>query len=206
MRSFLYALSAFLCYSSSCSHFKTQTFKMYFLRQFCVHYENYENTLTYIKNVKWSRYRPGVAQRVGRDIALLFHDAALKVGEWSAVRPGCILPPGKTRYPFYRRLGEPQCRSGWVKNLVPTGIRSLDRPGCNSVAIPTELPGPPINIYGFRKSEELFLISGGKKRVFIDILVAIMFAVGLQPNTAVLRASLTWDAALHTHEHNQTAI
>ena len=24
--------------------------------------------------VKWSRYRPGVAQRVGRGIALLFHD------------------------------------------------------------------------------------------------------------------------------------
>ena len=24
--------------------------------------------------VKWSRYRPGVAQRVGRVIALLFHD------------------------------------------------------------------------------------------------------------------------------------
>jgi len=30
--------------------------------------------------------------------------AALEVGEWSAARPGRTLPPGKTRYPFYRRL------------------------------------------------------------------------------------------------------
>ena len=29
-------------------------------------------------------------------------------GEWSAARPGRTLPPGKTRYPFYRRLGGPQ--------------------------------------------------------------------------------------------------
>ena len=31
--------------------------------------------------------------------------AALEGGEWSAARPGRTLPPGKTRYPFYRRLG-----------------------------------------------------------------------------------------------------
>ena len=31
--------------------------------------------------------------------------AALEGGEWSAALPGRILPPGKTRYPFYRRLG-----------------------------------------------------------------------------------------------------
>ena len=50
--------------------------------------------------------------------------AALEVGEWSAARPGRALPPGKTRYPFYRRLGGPQGRSGQAENLVPTGIRS----------------------------------------------------------------------------------
>jgi len=48
---------------------------------------------------------------------------ALEEGEWSAARPGRTLPPGKTRYPFYRRLGGPQGRSGWVENLVPTGIQ-----------------------------------------------------------------------------------
>ena len=45
-------------------------------------------------------------------------------GEWSAARPGRTLPPGKTRYPFYRRLGGPQGRSARAENLVPTGIRS----------------------------------------------------------------------------------
>ena len=49
---------------------------------------------------------------------------ALEGGEWSAARPGRTLPPGKTQYPFYRRLGGPQGRSGWAENLVPTGIRS----------------------------------------------------------------------------------
>jgi len=31
--------------------------------------------------------------------------AALEGGEWSAAGPGLTLPPGKSRYPFYRRLG-----------------------------------------------------------------------------------------------------
>ena len=39
-------------------------------------------------------------------------------------RSGRTLPPGKTRYSFYRRLDGPQGRSGQVENLVPTGIRS----------------------------------------------------------------------------------
>jgi len=38
--------------------------------------------------------------------------AALGGGEWSAARPSGTLPLGKTRYPFYRRLGGPQGRSG----------------------------------------------------------------------------------------------
>jgi len=50
--------------------------------------------------------------------------AALEEGEWSAARPGRTLPPGKTRYPFYRRLGGLQGRSGRAENFVPTGIRS----------------------------------------------------------------------------------
>jgi len=50
--------------------------------------------------------------------------AALEGGEWSAARPGRSLIPGKNRYPFYRRLGGPQGRSGRVEYLVPTEIRS----------------------------------------------------------------------------------
>jgi len=50
--------------------------------------------------------------------------AALEGVEWSAGRPGHTLPPGKTWYPFYRRLGGPQGQSGRAENLIPTGIRS----------------------------------------------------------------------------------
>jgi len=50
--------------------------------------------------------------------------AALEGGTWSARRPGRTLPPGKTRYPFYRRLSGPQGRFGRAENLAPTGIRS----------------------------------------------------------------------------------
>ena len=72
---------------------------------------------------------PVVAQRVGKGIPLLSMTAALEGGEWLASRPGRTLPPGKTRYPLYRRIGGPQGRSGQVRKISsPTGIRSPDRP------------------------------------------------------------------------------
>jgi hypothetical protein len=45
---------------------------------------------------------------------------ALEGGEGSASRPGRSLSPGKTRYPFYRRLGGTQGRSGQVQKILPT--------------------------------------------------------------------------------------
>ena len=42
---------------------------------------------------------------------------ALEGGEWSEARPGPTLPPGKTRYPVYRRLSGPQGQSGRAENL-----------------------------------------------------------------------------------------
>ena len=83
------------------------------------------HTNVYIKvMVKWSRYRPGVAQRVGRGIALLFHDHGTRRGWVVSSTPRPHFTPGKPRYPFYRRLGGPQGRSGRAENLVPTRIRS----------------------------------------------------------------------------------
>ena len=83
------------------------------------------------------------AHRGSRGIALPFHDHGTRRGEGSASRPGRCLPPEKTRYPLYRRLGGPQGRSGQARKISPpTGIRSPDRPARSSVAIPTELSGP----------------------------------------------------------------
>ena len=60
--------------------------------------------------------------------------AALEGGEWSAASPVRTLPAGKTRYPFYRRLGGPQGGSGRAEILVPTGIRSRTvQPVCQSL-------------------------------------------------------------------------
>jgi len=72
--------------------------------------------------------------------------AAQEGGEWSAARAGRTLPPGKTLYPFYRRLGGPQDQSGRAENLVPHRESILDRPARSSVVILTELPGPRIRV------------------------------------------------------------
>jgi hypothetical protein len=59
---------------------------------------------------------------------------ALEGGEWLAARPGRNLPPGKNRYPFYRRLGGPQGRSGQVWKIsappvfVPRTLQSVAQP------------------------------------------------------------------------------
>jgi hypothetical protein len=78
-----------------------------------------------IKKVKCFRYRPGVAQRVGRVIAVLLHDRGTR--RWVSGQqhaPAALYPPGKTRYPLYRRLGGPHGRSERAEDLVPTGIWS----------------------------------------------------------------------------------
>jgi len=54
------------------------------------------------KKVKWSRYRLGVAQRVGRGIALLFHDRGTRRG---SARRGRTLPPGKDPVPILQEAG-----------------------------------------------------------------------------------------------------
>jgi len=75
-------------------------------------------------NAKWSCYRPGVAQRVGRGIALLFHDHGTRRGWAVSSTPPPHFTPGKTRYSLHRRLGGAQGWSGRAENLVPSGIRS----------------------------------------------------------------------------------
>ena len=93
------------------------------------------------EKVKWSRYRPGVAQRVGKCIALLFHDRGSRRGEWSAARPGRTLSMERLRTHF---------TGGWVGPRACLDGRKISSqqgfdPAPSSpylVAIPTELPGP----------------------------------------------------------------
>jgi len=46
--------------------------------------------------------------------------SALDGGWWSTPRLGCFTPAKETQYPFYRRLGGPQGRSGQVRKISPT--------------------------------------------------------------------------------------
>jgi len=76
------------------------------------------------KKVKWSRYRSGVAQRVGRGIALLFHDRGTRRG-WvvsSITRPH--FTPGKDPVPIVQK-------AGWAPGPVWTGGKS--RPHRDSI-------------------------------------------------------------------------
>jgi hypothetical protein len=70
--------------------------------------------------------------------------AALEGGDWSAARPGRTLPLGKTRYPFYRRLGGPQGPSGRAEDPVPTGIPSPGHPACSQSLYRLSYPGPQL--------------------------------------------------------------
>jgi hypothetical protein len=63
------------------------------------------NTLCIIK-VKWYCYRPGVAQRVGRGIALLFHDCGTRRGWVVSSMPRPHFTPGKDLAPIFT--------GGWV--------------------------------------------------------------------------------------------
>jgi len=81
-----------------------------------------------VKNVKWSRNRPGVAQRVGRGIALLFHDRGTKRGWVVNSTPRPHFTPGKDPVPILQE-------AGWAPGPVWTGGKSrphrdsiLDRP------------------------------------------------------------------------------
>ena len=55
--------------------------------------------------VKWSRYRLGVAQRVGRDIALLFHDRGTRRGWVVSSTPRPHFTPGKDPVPILQEAG-----------------------------------------------------------------------------------------------------
>jgi len=97
------------------------------------------NIYIYIK-VKYSLYLPGVAQRVGRGIALLFHDRGTRKGWVVSNTPRPHFTAGIDPVPILQK-------TGWTPGPVWTGGNSRphrdsipNRPGRSSVAIPTELP------------------------------------------------------------------
>jgi len=74
--------------------------------------------------VKWSRYRPGVSQRVGRVIALLFHDRRTRRGWVVSSTPRPHFTPGKDPVPIVQE-------AGWAPGPIWTGGKS--RPHRDSI-------------------------------------------------------------------------
>ena len=105
------------------------------------HYQIYQREIFYICGKgKGSRYRPSLGQRVGRGIALLFHDRGTRRGWVVSSTPRPHFTPGKDTVPILRE-------AEWAPGPVWTGGKSSphrdsipDRPARSSVAIPTELP------------------------------------------------------------------
>jgi hypothetical protein len=73
----------------------------------------------YVKvKVKRTLWQATKAQR-GVEVVLLFLQPRRKMGVGGQRHAPATLPPGKTRYPSYRRLGGPQGRSGRVRKISP---------------------------------------------------------------------------------------
>jgi len=74
--------------------------------------------------VKWSRYRPGVAHRVGRGIALPFHDHGTRRGWVVSSTPRLLFNTGKDPVPILQE-------AGWAPGTVWMGGKS--RPHQDSI-------------------------------------------------------------------------
>jgi hypothetical protein len=116
--------------------------------------------------VKQPRYRSGCGPEGGKVITLLFQELDARRGWVVRSTPRPHFTPRKTRCPLYWKLCGPQRRSGRVKNLASTGIRSPDRPTCSSVAIPTELQGPNCDINVILKLGAIFHPKDCNKIIF----------------------------------------
>jgi hypothetical protein len=121
-------------------------------------------------------------------VSTLFLDLGTRRVEGSASRPGRFLPPGKNRYPWYRRLGGPQDRSGQVRKISPP-------PGFDPrtfqpvpVAIPPELPAHYYKLTASKCFEHYLLIyrmrctyNNWYTACVLCLLAAIRIGVEIQP-------------------------
>ena len=100
-----------------------------------------------LKKVKWSRYRLGVAQRVGRDIALLFHDRGSRRGWVISSTPRSYFTPGKDPVPILQE-------AGWAPGPVWTGGKS--RPHWDSI---TDRPARSQSLYRLSYPAHILILS-----------------------------------------------
>jgi hypothetical protein len=96
--------------------------------------------------------------------------SALEVGGWSTPRPGRFTPGKETRYPFYRRLDEPQGGSERMRNIAPpTGNRSPDLPGRSE----------PLHLHSYDTYANLALVTSKQRRLKVKVGTIIIGKLGL---------------------------
>ena len=104
---------------------------------------NVKGKITLVKvKVKWSHYMPDVAQRVGRDIAVLFHDRGTRRGWVVSSTPRPHFTSGKDPVPILQE-------AGWAPGPVWMGGKSRphrdsipDRPARSQSLYRLSYPGP----------------------------------------------------------------
>jgi len=117
--------------------------------------------LYYLHLVKFSRYRPGVAQRVGRGIALLFHDRGTRRG-WVVNRtPRPHFTPGKDSVPIVQE-------AGWAPGPVWTGGKS--RPHRDSIP---DRPARSQSLYRLSYRAHTASCRGAEFQCFMKIVVKL---------------------------------
>ena len=137
------------------------------------HWETAVGTVTYyfeynkfilVKQVGLTLSQATKALRESRGIALLYFLPRHQKGvRGQRPRTGRILPPGKTRYPLYRRLGGPQGRSGQVRKIShPPGFdpRTLHHVGSRYTDYATRPTTLQLTIRKCLQSVELMRCTG----------------------------------------------
>jgi len=92
------------CVKEICGWFVSKVLKWVYWEHLCKPTAKEDTSECKVK-VKWSRYRPGVTQRVGRDIALLFHDRGTRWGWAVGSMPRPQFTPGKDPVPILQEAG-----------------------------------------------------------------------------------------------------
>jgi len=89
-----------------------------------------------------------VLQRVGRGIALLFHDRGTRRGSVVSNTPRPHFTPGKDPVPIAQEAGWDPGPVWMDEKYLSHWDSTPDRPARSAVAIPTELPGAQLNKVG----------------------------------------------------------
>jgi len=103
--------------------------------------------------VKWSRYRPGVAQRVGRYIPLFFHDRGTRTGWVVSNTPRPYFTPGKDPVPILQEAGSAPGPVWTGGKSSPHRDSILDRPARSQ---PLYRLSYPVN--GYRSMQQILYI------------------------------------------------